>query len=69
MPYLTTITMEILSQDPIPDDMTPAGIWREAVEGDYSGAYTSETNAISDDECKELLVQQGSDISFFYPES
>jgi hypothetical protein len=69
MPWLTTITLKVLSQDEIPDEMTPADVCREAVEGDYSWRYDWETELIDDDECKTLLVEQGSDISFFYPEA
>lgn len=67
MPYLTTVTLKVLSLDPIPDEMTLADIYRETIEGDYSGDYDQESLPIGDSECKRLLVEQGSDICFFYP--
>jgi hypothetical protein len=67
MPYLTTITLRILSEEPVPDDISPDEVWRETVCGDYSGDYKWETEVISDERCKELLTEQGSDTEFFYP--
>jgi hypothetical protein len=66
MPYLTVITLKVLSLEAIPEDMTPADVYRETIEGDYSGSYDWDSQAIGEQQCKSLLVEQGSDIEFFY---
>ena len=68
MPYETTITLRVLHQEPIPDDMTIGDIYREGIEGDYSMDYDQDTQAIDDATCKRRLEEQGTDISFFYPD-
>lgn len=69
MPYETTIVLKVLHQDPIPDDMSPGEIYSATITGDYSGVYTQDTQLIDDDTCKQKLLEQGSDVGFFYPES
>jgi hypothetical protein len=65
MPYRTTIQLEVLHQDPIPDGMDLAEIYRETISGDYSGAWTQDTDLITDKECKAKLLEHGTDPYFF----
>lgn len=64
--YKTTYKVEILSEDPIPDDMDLTSTLFEATEGGYSGDVVREgTDEIDGKQAAEALLQQHSDPSFF----
>jgi hypothetical protein len=64
--YKTTYVVEVLSEEPIPDDLTLRQVITEAEEGGYSSQVTSTTTAVLDGPtaARELLAQQ-SDSAFF----
>ncbi len=64
--YKTTITLDILSEEPIPnpDDITT--IANEMINGDYSGIVRdAEMDELDGKEAAEELMCQGSDPGFF----
>jgi len=63
--YKSTITLTVLSEDPIPDDMDISTIVMEAEVGDYSMDSEITSRKISNEQMAELAVAQGSDPEFF----
>lgn len=65
--YKTIITFNVLSQDPIPDDMTLAAIDQECRVGEYSGdmGFESRVTELTAEQAAEELLKQGSSPSFF----
>ncbi len=65
--YKTIVTIEILSEDPIPDDMSMEDIVHEAMEGNYSSRTLEGTKEIvlNGKEAADALLEQGSDCGFF----
>jgi hypothetical protein len=63
--YLTTITFKVLSDRPL-DDLDDEDVLREADGGDMVATSTREAEAISDERCKELLIEFGSEPAFFF---
>jgi hypothetical protein len=60
------VTLEILSEEPIPEGMDIANIIFEAQEGDYSMRECDEKDTILDGkQAAKALLQQNSDPSFF----
>lgn len=58
--------MEVLSQDPIPDEAGLGEVIRNSIEGDYSMQYErTQSQEISGKTAAMLLVDQGSDPEFF----
>lgn len=60
--YKTTLTVTILSEGPIPDDM---GISDMVSDGDYNVDYEIDSAAISSKEMANTLTDQGSKPEFF----
>ena len=65
--YKTKITFNVLSQEPIPDDMNLDEIYRECVEGAYSGdlGFDSEVTELTANQVAQELIKQSSDPEFF----
>jgi len=64
--YKTRITLEILSEDPIPEGMDVPDIMTEATEGEYSAqVLPMETDIIDGKQAADALLEQGSDCGFF----
>ena len=64
--YKTKITVEVLSEDPIPDDMSIDEIYIEAVNGSYSMSEpVLKLTILNGKQCAKALLKQGSDPSFF----
>lgn len=65
--YKTIITIEVLSEDPIPDGMSVENIAKEAMEGSYSMQTLGEPieTVLNGKEAADALLEQGSDSSFF----
>jgi hypothetical protein len=64
--YKTTYVVEVLSEEPIPDQLTLGQVIAEAEEGGYSSQVTSTTTAVLDGPAaaQELLAQR-SEPAFF----
>lgn len=64
--YKTVFTVEVLSEEPLPDGMTLTSIDEEITEGHSSGAFKeTKSVTISGKEAVEAVKAQGSDPSFF----
>ncbi len=63
--YQTMIFVQVLSQEPVPDTVSLAGVAREIVSGDYSGKEARVTTEVDGPTMAKLLKEQGSDPSFF----
>ena len=64
--YRTTIALEILSENPIPEGLEVADIVDEAVHGAYSMRHLPSTVTVLDGkEAAAALTEQASDPSFF----
>ena len=64
--YRTTIALEILSENPIPEGLEVADIVDEAVHGAYSMRHLPSTVTVLDGkEAADNLAVQGSDCHFF----
>lgn len=65
--YKTIITLEILSEEQIPDDMTLDNIYAEAMDGGYSMRQvgTWKETELSGKQAVKALKKQGSDPGFF----
>ena len=64
--YKTTITFEVLSEEPIPSWMELQNIVYETEEGDYSGATVGNVQVELDGkQAVKELAAQGSDPEFF----
>ena len=64
--YKNVITLEILSQEPIPEGMELGNIINECMEGGYSMRTTEHTETeLSGKEAADALLDQGSDPGFF----
>ncbi len=64
--YKTILAIEVLSEEPIGDDMNPESIIREAIEGDFSMRELPRTaTVLSGLEAAKALEEQASDPSFF----
>lgn len=64
--YKTLITIEVLSEDPIPDDMNIAQIAFEASDGDYSMSDGMRIETVlTGKAAADALQEQGSDPGFF----
>ena len=66
--FHTTIILNVLSQEPIPDGMELEQIVRETIHGDYVGWQQTHEVERPDHWAKRKLLEVGSDPSFFYPE-
>lgn len=65
--YKTTYVVEILSVDPIPDDVDLKAALEEAENGSYSGDVKSQESVEVDGATMaKLLVEQRSDPGFFW---
>lgn len=65
--YKTVITIEVLSEEPIPDGMSIENIANEAMEGSYSMRSLEEAKEtlLNGKEAADALLEQGSNPSFF----
>jgi hypothetical protein len=65
--YKTKITFNVLSEEPIPEGMNLDEIYRECVEGAYSGdlSFESEVTKLTASQAAQELIKQGSDPEFF----
>ncbi|MEG7741739.1 hypothetical protein U2084_14975, partial [Listeria monocytogenes] len=64
--YKTIIQLEVLSEEPIPDEMDVAQIAFEATEGDYSMVDGERIQTIlNGQQTADALKEQASDPSFF----
>ena len=65
--YKTKITFNVLSEEPIPEGMNLDEIYRECVEGAYSGdlGFESEVTKLTASQAAQELIKQGSDPEFF----
>jgi hypothetical protein len=64
--YKTTIMVEVLSEEPLPNDMSLQDIAFGITDGDWSGHWEiSEMKPLNGKETADALVAQGSDPSFF----
>jgi hypothetical protein len=65
--YKTKITFNVLSEEPIPEGMNLDEIYRECVEGAYSGdlGFESEVTKLTSSQAAQELIKQGSDPEFF----
>lgn len=63
--YKTTITMEVLSEVPIPEDQGLEVIVRGGYAGGYSLDYTRKTAEIDGPTAAKALEAQNSDPNFF----
>lgn len=64
--YRRVITIEVLSEEPVPDNVSPAGIWNECVNGAWSGDYkVGKSERVDGPTMARLLRKQASDPSFF----
>lgn len=61
----TVFTIEVLSEDYLPDHMNPSEIWEECLTGAYSGDYSKKVQPVDALRVVRLLKAQGSDPSFF----
>jgi hypothetical protein len=70
--WKTTIVFEVLSEHPdgpLPDDMSLSDIVHMTIHGDASGDVKSlESDEVTHEEMKVLLVAQNSDPEFLNPE-
>jgi hypothetical protein len=64
--YKTTITIEVLSEEPIPEEMDLADIIQESSEGAFSRGVVSEKETVlNGEQAVKALAEQGSDPEFF----
>lgn len=64
--YKTTITLEVLSEDPVPDPIDIDSIAYEITDGGYSGYIRSmESEEVDGPKMAELLRSQFSEPGFF----
>lgn len=64
--YQTIIGIEVLSEEPLPENMALDDVLREINEGDYSGKELSRfTSEVDGQTMAKLLLGQGSDPEFF----
>lgn len=64
--YRTVLTLEILSEEEIPNKLDPSDIWRECISGGYSGDVKARLETIIDGRrAAKALQDQGSDPGFF----
>lgn len=65
MRYRTVIQIEVLSMEPIPDNLSLTDLAWEITDGDYSGKVeTISADAVDGPTMAGLLVAQGSDPAF-----
>lgn len=64
--YRTVITLVVLTEDLIPPSMSLEDINYHTQDGEWSGDWNiTDTKEVSAQEMAKLLIQQGSDPSFF----
>lgn len=64
--HKTTIVVEVLTEEPIPDTLSLAEIIQESSEGGYSYKWGRNPGIIlNGKEAAEALIEQGSDADFF----
>jgi len=63
--HQTTITLTVLSEEPIPDDAEISDIVHEAMVGDYSMDSEISSRQISPVQMAEIALAQGTDPEFF----
>jgi hypothetical protein len=64
--YKRRLTIEVLSEEPIPDGMEVESIIEEAKSGDYSMRIAEDTETeLNGKQAARALLKQGSDPSFF----
>ena len=65
--YKSVFTFEVLSEEPIPDDMSLTNMIHETIVGDYNGSMLAkDVNVeINSEEAAIRLVLSGSDAGFF----
>lgn len=64
--HKTTITVTVLSEEPVPTDLSLQEIAREGHVGAYVLTYDfTKAEQLSEDEIVEALEEAGSDASFF----
>lgn len=64
--YKTTVTFEVLSEDPIPGHVDLEYIAREATEGRYVGRFgPTKEETVTPAKMRQLLYDFGSDPEFF----
>jgi hypothetical protein len=65
--YKTVIEIEVLSEQPIPEDMSLNDIEHECTEGSFSGVhdYKIRNEKVEGIEAVKLVQKQGSSVDFF----
>lgn len=64
--YRTVLTVEIISEAPIPDEWVLQRIAREMHDGDLSGVWgTTSVEELTPAQAAQALIKQGSDPAFF----
>lgn len=64
--YRTKITLQILSEEPLPEEMSLDGVLHEAYNGDFVlAADWAPPEKLTDEEMAEALVAAGSEPAFF----
>lgn len=64
--YKTVVTVTILSEDPVNQNIDLGGINHQITDGDWSGEVAmGESQKVTASEVAKLLEEQGSDPSFF----
>jgi hypothetical protein len=64
--YKRIFQVEVLSEDPIPEEMDLDGLHCQITDGEWSGVVTALNEEVVDGaRMAELLIHQGSDPGFF----
>ncbi len=64
--YCTRLTVEVLHEEPLPDDLSLQELAQEADTGTYSLAtYNWRTAVLTAKQAAKALIKQGSDPEFF----
>jgi len=64
--YRTRITLTVLHEEPIPSDTSVREVWRQCIEGDYSGQDEWDIPEVLDGPTMAAaMINQGSDPEFF----
>lgn len=64
--YKTTIVVTVLSEEPLPNDISLAGVAHSITEGDNSGEWEiANLEPLNGKETAAALIAQGSDPGFF----
>ena len=65
--YRTVVKIEVLSEDPLSEELTMGDLEYEITEGDCSGRIIAEAQneVLTGKECADILIKQGSSTEFF----